>query len=206
METVPLINKLLKSNAFTFKVVTKDWHPADHISFASNQSAPNNKPFESTVEVSNIVAGKPDEKMQQRLWPAHCIQGTKGAELLPELDISKVDLVVEKGADARIEMYSAFADSFGNLVADKGGVNHDLAKALREHEIKDVYCVGIAGDVCVNFTALDAAKSGFTTYVIEEGQRSVTADAWAKAKEGLKAKNVGVLSESSQQVQQLLSG
>lgn len=204
MDTLPLINKLLNSNAFAYKVATKDWHPQDHISFASNHPEPNNKPFESFVEVSNHVAGKPEDKMQQRLWPVHCVHGTKGAELLPSLDVSKVDLIVEKGSDSRVEMYSAFDDSFGNLAAGKGGVSHDLAQILRDKGVSDVYCVGIAGDYCVNFTALGAAKSGFTAYVIEEGTRNVNPDGWSKIKKGLQDGQVEVVSESSEQVQKFL--
>lgn len=204
METVPLINKLLRSNTIRYKVASKDWHPQSHISFASNHPAPNNKPFESFVEMSNIVGGKPDEKMQQRLWPDHCVQGSKGAELVPELDKDSVNLIVEKGSDERVEMYSAFSDSFGNLTAGKGGVTHDLAQVLREQGITHVYCVGIAGDYCVNYTALDAAKAGFTTYVIQEAQKCVDPSSWSSIQDGFRSGNVEVVSEQSEQVQRLL--
>lgn len=155
--------------------------------------------------MSNLVADKPHEKMQQRLWPNHCIQGTKGAELVSDLDVSKVDLIVEKGSDARVEMYSAFSDSFGNLTAGKGGVNHDLAQVLKEKGIVDVYCVGIAGDYCLSASALDAAKAGFTTYVIEEGQRCVDPGAWPDVKNKFLAGKVELISERSEQVQRLLA-
>lgn len=203
MKIVPLINKLLASNVIKYKVATKDWHPQSHISFASNHPEPNNKPFESFVEMSNHVGNKPDEKMQQRLWPDHCIQGSKGAELLPELNQDNIDLIVEKGSDERVEMYSAFSDSFGNLTAGEGGVNHDLAKVLREQRVTHVYCVGIAGDYCVNFTALDAAKAGFTTYVVEEAQKCVDPGAWESIRDGFRSGNVEVVSENSDQVQRL---
>lgn len=203
MKIVPLINKLLASNVIKYKVATKDWHPQNHISFASNHPEPNNKPFESFVEMSNHVGNKPDEKMQQRLWPDHCIQGSKGAELLPELNQDNIDLIVEKGSDERVEMYSAFSDSFGNLTAGEGGVNHDLAKVLREQRVTHVYCVGIAGDYCVNFTALDAAKAGFTTYVVEEAQKCVDPGAWESIRDGFRSGNVEVVSENSDQVQRL---
>ena len=205
MDTLPLINKLLKSDKFAFKVATKDWHPQSHISFASNHPEPNNKPFESFIEMSNLVANKPDEKMQQRLWPVHCVQNTKGAELLPDLDTQYVDLVVEKGSDERVEMYSAFSDSFGNLTAGRGGVNHDLAQILRDKGINEVFCVGIAGDYCVNFTAADSAKAGFKTYLIEEGQKCVDASAWPDIKKNLEKAGVSIVSESSKEVQQLLA-
>lgn len=205
METVPLINKLLHSNTIKYKIATKDWHPQNHISFASNHPAPNNKPFESFVEVSNLVVNKPEQKMQQRLWPVHCVQGSKGAELVPELDEDSIDLIVKKGSDERVEMYSVFSDSFGNLSAGEGGgVSHDVAKVLREKGITHVYCVGVAGEICVNYTALDAAKAGFTTYVIEEGQKCADPSSWSRVKGGFRSGNVEVVSEQSEQVQRLL--
>lgn len=205
MDTLPLINKLLDSNVLTYKVATKDWHPTSHISFASNHPEPNNKPFESFIEMSNLVADKPHEKMQQRLWPVHCVQNTKGAELLPNLKKEKIDLVVEKGSDERVEMYSAFCDSFGNLTAGKGGVNHDLAGIFRERGVTDVYVVGIAGDYCVNFTARDSAKAGFKTYVIDEGQRCVDPGSWPELQKELRSSGVEVVSQDSEEVQKLFS-
>lgn len=205
MDTVSLINQLLASEKFKVKVATKDWHPQGHISFAANHPEPNNKPFESFIEMSNHVANKPDEKMQQRLWPVHCVQNTKGAELLPELDTSKIDLIIEKGSDERVEMYSAFSDSFGNLTAGKGGVNHDLAQVLKDKSISEVYCVGIAGDYCVNFTAADSAKAGFKTYVIEEGQRCVDPNAWSQVKSTLEDAGVIMVGQDSAEVKHLLN-
>lgn len=203
METMPLINRLLGSNKFKLKVATKDWHPPGHISFASNHPEPNNKPFESFIEMSNLVANKPEEKMQQRLWPVHCVQNTKGAELLPELDTSRVDFIIEKGSDERVEMYSAFSDSFGNLTAGKGGVNYDLAQILRDNGITEVYCVGIAGDYCVSSTAADSSKAGFKTFVIEEGQRCVDPGAWSQVKSSLESSGVTMVSQDSPEVQRL---
>lgn len=205
LDTLPLINKLLDSNVLTYKVATKDWHPPSHISFASNHSEPNNKPFESFIEMSNVVAGKPHEKMQQRLWPVHCVQNTKGAELLPDLKKEKIDLIVEKGSDERVEMYSAFSDSFGNLTAGEGGVNHDLAQVFRDKGITDVYVVGIAGDYCVNFTARDAAKAGFKTLVIEEGQRCVDPGSWTEIQNSLRSDKVEIVSQDGEEVRKLFA-
>ena len=205
MDTLPLVNKLLGSRAFKYKVATKDWHPLDHISFASNHPEPNNKPFESFIQMRNVVANKPDETQELRLWPVHCVQSTKGAEFVSGLHTDKIDLIVKKGTDERVEMYSAFSDSFGNLTAGKGGVTHDLAKRLSEEGITDVYCVGVAGDYCVNYTALDSAKAGFKTYLIEEGQRCVDPQTWPNVKEALRKGRVQVISENSEQVQKLLT-
>lgn len=203
IDCVPLINQLLDSSKIKYKVATKDWHPQDHVSFASNHAG--KEPFTSFVEIPNYVAGKPEDTMQQRLWPDHCVQNTKGAELLPDLHMNKVDLIIEKGADQRVEMYSAFADSFGNLTAGKGGVNHDLAAKLKEANIDTVFVVGVAGDYCVNWTAVDAAKAGFKTYVIEEGQSSVSADSWKETCEGFTKKGVTLVHEKEDLIQSLLA-
>lgn len=152
---------------FAIKIATKDFHPQNHISFASNHSAPNNKPFESVVTIVNPQ--NPEETQETRLWPDHCVQGTKGSELLPELDTRQVDSVVEKGQDKRVEMYSAFADPFTNPCVVKSG----LAKMLHDAGITDVYVVGLAADYCVKHTALDAQKEGFKTWVIGEATKAV---------------------------------
>ena len=142
-----MINDLLSLPGFVAKVATKDYHPTDHVSFASNHK--DAKPFETFIDMQNHVGGRPEETMKQRLWPVHCVQGTEGSEIIDEIDMSNVGLIVQKGMDARVEMYSAFADSFGNLTAGRGGVSHDLEKILKEKSISHVYVVGLAGDYCV---------------------------------------------------------
>ncbi|RMZ76226.1 hypothetical protein DV738_g5055, partial [Chaetothyriales sp. CBS 135597] len=199
-ETIPLINSLLASPGFVVKVATQDFHPKDHVSFASNHPGPNNKPFESLVEIKNLVANKPEETMLQRLWPDHCVQGTAGAEFVEGLDLDNVDVFVQKGMDSRVEMYSAFADSFGNLTGGAGGVNLDLAKTLKQRGVTQVYVVGLAGDFCVKFTALDAAKAGFEVIVIEDAQRCVDPGAWNQLRHELmpdKVEPMSVRSSSS---------
>lgn len=165
-DIVPLLNELL-DRPFAIKVATKDFHPQDHVSFASNHEAPNNKPFESVITIANPLNSS--ETQETRLWPDHCVQGTQGAELLPELDVTKVHEIVEKGQDKRVEMYSAFADPFKSPCVSRSG----LAKLLHESEITDVFVAGLAADYCVRYTALDAAKEGFKTRVIGEATRAV---------------------------------
>jgi nicotinamidase-related amidase len=165
-DIVPAINELL-ALPFALKIATKDFHPQDHISFASNHPAPNNKPFESTATITN--PHNPDETQETQLWPDHCVQSTKGAELLPELDVGKVDHIVEKGQDMRVEMYSAFADPFRSPCVAKS----NLAKTLRDADVTDVYVVGLAADYCVKYTAIDSAKEGFTTWVVGEATKAV---------------------------------
>ena len=198
-----MINELLNAPGLDFRVATMDYHPKDHISFASNHPPPNNKPFESFIDVQNHVAAKPEETMQQRLWPVHCVQDTKGAELVDELNTNKIDLILHKGMDKRVEMYSGFSDSFGNLTAGTGGVSHDLATVLSDRGITEVYVVGLAGDYCVNFTALGSAKAGFTTYVIEEGQRCVDPGAWSSVKAEFEKAGVQVVSVDSEEIKRL---
>jgi nicotinamidase-related amidase len=189
-----LINELISLPGFLLRVATQDWHPTSHISFANNHPSPNNKPFEDYVDVRNWVAGRQDETTKQRLWPVHCVQGTSGAEIIDEINASKLDLIVKKGMDDRVEMYSAFADSFGNMTAGSGGVSHDLATLLKEKEVSHIYVVGLAGDYCVKATAIDAAKAGFGSYVIEEGTRCVSSEDWDSVKRDLRKHNVKVVS------------
>lgn len=163
---MPLVNELL-ALPFALKIATKDFHPQDHVSFASNHAAPNNVPFTSTITIRNPL--NPEECQTTRLWPDHCVQGTRGAELLPELDTAKLDHIVEKGQDKRVEMYSAFADPFRNPTVTRS----DLAQLLHGAEVTDVYIVGLAADYCVKFTALDAVQEGFGTWVVEAGTRPV---------------------------------
>lgn len=204
-DIIPLINKLLNSNQFIFKVATQDFHPKDHISFASNHSAPNNKPFECFVDIQNVIGNKPDETMKQRLWPVHCVQDTPGAALVDELESGHIDITVKKGMNSDVEMYSAFSDSFGNLTAGAGGVNLDLADELRAREISHVYVVGLAGDYCVKDTALSSAKAGFTTYVVEEGQRCVDPGAWDQVKTALTQGSVSVIGLESDELKRVLT-
>ncbi|KAJ9502773.1 NAD(+) salvage pathway protein [Exophiala xenobiotica] len=203
-DIVPLVNRLLASSKFVLKIATQDWHPEDHVSFASNHAAPNNKPFTSFIDMKNLVANKPEQTMKQRLWPVHCVQQTNGAEIIDEIDLSKIDTFVKKGMDSRVEMYSAFSDSFGNMTAGAGGVNLDLADLLKAKAITHVYVVGLAGDYCVKDTALGSAKAGFATYVIEEAQRCVDPAAWPDVKAELSQGSVSLVNVESDEVKRVL--
>jgi nicotinamidase-related amidase len=137
------------------------------VSFASNHSAPNNTPFTTIITIANPL--NPAETETTRLWPDHCVQGTPGAELIPELDIDKIDEVVEKGMDKRVEMYSAFQDPFTSPTVYKSR----MAEVLKQSGITDVFVCGLAHDYCVKYTAIDATKEGFKTYLIEDATRAV---------------------------------
>lgn len=189
------VNELLSLPSFAIRIATQDWHPKNHISFADNH--PGKKPFEDFVTVVN--PHNPAEKYDTRLWPVHCLQDTKGAELVPELDAGKVDKVIRKGTDARVEMYSAFYDPFTKPRVEDSG----LVKMLKEKSVTHVYVVGLAYDYCVKSTAKDAAKEGFVTYVVEEGTRAVDAAAWAECTKGLEKDGVKVVRMDGPEVQKL---
>lgn len=123
------------------------------------------------------------EPLSIPIWPEHCIEGTKGAEIIPELESSILDIVLEKGRDKNVEMFSAFADVFGNK---SEAASHDLVALLRKNNIRRVDVVGLAGDYCVKCTALDARKEGFEVFVIEEGVKSI--DSGSEGWEASKAK------------------
>lgn len=149
---VPVAN-LLQLH-FDRVVATQDWHPANHGSFAANH--PGLQPGELVV-----LGGQP-----QVLWPAHCVQGSPGAELAPGLERAKIEKVFFKGLDRDVDSYSAFFDNAANR-------STGLAEYLRATGVDEVYLMGLATDYCVKFSALDAVRLGFTTHVVEDGCRGV---------------------------------
>ena len=151
-EVVPLINALAKH--FQNVVMTQDWHPAGHASFAS--SHPGKKPFETTT----LSYG------EQVLWPDHCIRGTRGAELHADLTIPHAQLIVRKGYRSVVDSYSAF------LEADRTTPT-GLAGYLQERGISRVFVAGLATDFCVAWTALDARRFGLEATVVEDACRAI---------------------------------
>ncbi len=146
-QIIPGINQL--GQYFTNIVLTQDWHPADHISFAENH--PEHAPYDS-IELNYGT---------QVLWPTHCVQGTQDAELHPDLNLPTAQLIIRKGFHQHIDSYSAFME------ADQK-TSTGLAGYLRERGIDTVFVVGIATDFCVAWTAMDARKLGFETFVIAD--------------------------------------
>ena len=189
-DIAPIINNLL-SLPFALKIATQDFHPQDHVSFETSHPAPHIKAFESSVNISN--PHDENQSYEIPIWPAHCVQGTGGAELIPEIDVSRFDHVVAKGKDRRVEMFSAFADCFGNKSSIAASM--DLAETLSGAGITHVFIVGLAGDYCVRCTALDAKKMGFQVFVIEEAVKSIDAGekGWGSTKEQLRKVDIGVI-------------
>lgn len=149
---IPVVNKLIKN--FDIVVVTQDWHPANHVSFAENHQ--NKRPGDK------IILGG----IEQILWPAHCVQNTHGAEFAKDLEKNKITAVIKKGTDPMIDSYSGF---FDNVRKKETGLDN-LLKSLGVNEI---YIVGLATDYCVKFTALDAVSLGYKTHVIIDACKGV---------------------------------
>jgi nicotinamidase/pyrazinamidase len=170
-QVVPVINRIAKG--FANVVLTQDWHTAGHISFASSHSG--KKPFETI----SLPYG------QQVLWPDHCMQDTEGASLSKDLSIPQAALIIRKGFHKEIDSYSAFTE------ADRKTTT-GLAAYLKARKITRLFVAGLATDFCVAWTALDARKADFETYVIEDACRGIDnqgslAKAWADmAKAGVK--------------------
>ena len=189
-DIAPILNELL-SLPFKLKIATRDFHPPDHISFATAHHPPNNIAFESTVDIVN-----PQDNTQQYtipLWPPHCVQGTQGVEIIPQLHVSKIDIILNKGRDKRLETFSGFADVFG--LQDSEAIDLNLARALRTKGITHVFTVGLAGDYCVKCTALDACKEGFEVFVVQEAVKSIQSgeSGWGEARRQMEEKGIHIV-------------
>lgn len=151
-QIIPTINQL--GQYFENIVITQDWHPENHISFANNHEG--KKPYD-TIQL--------DYGMQV-LWPSHCVQNTKDAELHPDLNLPTAQLIIRKGFHSHIDSYSAFMEADHQTTTG-------LAGYLRERGINTVYVVGIATDFCVAWTAIDAAQLGFKSFVISDATKGI---------------------------------
>ncbi|MBV8165978.1 MAG: bifunctional nicotinamidase/pyrazinamidase [Alphaproteobacteria bacterium] len=165
---VPVINAL--GARFDHVLLTQDWHPADHASFASQHAG--RKPFDS-VEMPYGA---------QTLWPDHCVQDTPGAAFHPALALSRAELVLRKGFRRGIDSYSAFQENDRRTATG-------LAGYLRERGITRLYLAGLATDYCVGYSALDAVAAGFAAVLVEDACRAIDlagslADAMAKMTAG----------------------
>lgn len=154
-QIIPRINEI--AQYFDNIVLTQDWHPENHVSFSCNH--PNKKPF----DMIQLGYGK------QVLWPAHCIQGTVDAELHSDLNIPQAQLIIRKGFHRDIDSYSAFIEADQKTTTG-------LAGYLKERKIDSVFVVGIATDFCVAWTAIDAAKLGFKSFVISDATKGIDLD------------------------------
>jgi nicotinamidase/pyrazinamidase len=161
-EIVPLVNRLI--DAFDHVVLTQDWHPRGHSSFASSHKG--QAPFSSV----RMPYG------DQTLWPDHCVQGTPGAEFHPGLVWSKAELIIRKGFRTAIDSYSAFYENDRTTPTGLGGY-------LKERGLQKLVIVGLATDYCVAYSALDARRLGFEVAVVLDACRAIDLNgslAWAQ--------------------------
>jgi nicotinamidase/pyrazinamidase len=154
-EIVPLVNRL--ASGFVHVVLTQDWHPQGHASFAS--SHPGKRPFDS-IQVSYG---------QQILWPDHCVQGTYGAAFHPNLDVPHAELVVRKGFRSAIDSYSAFRENDRRTPTG-------LAGYLKERGFERITLCGLATDFCVLFSAIDGREAGFEVDLAVSACRGIDTD------------------------------
>lgn len=177
-ETVPVAQRLLP--LFDTVVATQDWHPPEHGSFAVNH--PGKQPYEL-----HELAGLP-----QVLWPAHCVQGTRGAELHAELDRARITQIFRKGTDPQIDSYSGFYDN-GHRKAT------GLGDWLKARGVDELYVLGLATDYCVKYTTLDARQLGFAVSLVVDGCRGVELHAGdsAKAIDEMRAAGANVIESSA---------
>ncbi len=176
-EIVPAVNRLAR--AFRHVVLTQDWHPPDHVSFASSHAG--KKPFE-TIELPYGT---------QVLWPDHCVQSTPGADFHRGLDVAHAQLIIRKGYRSHVDSYSAFCEADGTT-------STGLAGYLRDRGLEHVSLAGLATDFCVAWSALDARKRGFRATVIEDACRAIdTGGSLAKAWQSMTAAGVARVPSSA---------
>jgi nicotinamidase/pyrazinamidase len=154
-EIVPVVNRLAEE--FRNVLLTQDWHPRGHLSFASTH--PGKEPYKTVVAAYG----------PQVLWPDHCVQETPGAEFHKSLHIPHAALVLRKGMDRAIDSYSAFYENDRKTPTG-------LAGYLRQRGLSRIYLAGLAFDFCVRYSAEDARCDGFEVFVIEDACRGIDVD------------------------------
>ncbi len=167
---IPALNKIV--HRFDLVVATQDWHPWNHKSFASNHEDYNE--FD-TILINGI---------KQTLWPDHCVQGSDGAQFSESLEMNPVAAIFRKGMYPEVDSYSGFFDNDHKK-------STGLSSYLKEKGVNEVYLGGLAADYCLAFTARDAIKEGFTTFVIEDATKPIDEENYPAIKDELK--NLGVL-------------
>jgi len=178
---IAVINGIRKKHEKKFAAVclSMDWHPPNHCSFLSN-----NKERDPTAELFKPCK-LPNGSMQV-MWPDHCVQGSNGAKLHSELSRQQSDKIVLKGMDPSVDSYSAFMDNDKKTKTALHGL-------LKEAEITEIFCVGLAYDYCVGNTALDGADLGFTTFIVKDASASVAKESEEDIEQKMKEKGVRVV-------------
>ncbi|MGC9152003.1 MAG: bifunctional nicotinamidase/pyrazinamidase [Microbacter sp.] len=172
-QMIPVINTL--QTHFELVVATQDWHPRGHVSFASSHAG--KKPFEKMM-LNGI---------EETLWPDHCIQGTRGADFSDQLNTQKIAAVFRKGMNPKVDSYSGFYDNH-HLIAT------GLSGYLREKKIRTLYFCGVAADVCVYFSVMDALAEGFQCVFVQDASQPLYRDQYAHLLNELSSKGVSIVS------------
>jgi len=174
-DVIPVINKLRADIKWDLIATTIDWHPKDHVSFASNNKG---------AEVFKVF--KLPNGTDQMMWPDHCVQKSDGAKFHKDLVVAETDRKIYKGQNREVDSYSGFFDNDHKCKTEMGDVLHRAG-------ITDVYLAGLAYDYCVGFSALDAKALGFNVYVIEDGTRGVAPDSTTSMIQQLTEKRVSII-------------
>jgi nicotinamidase/pyrazinamidase len=177
-EILAPLRALLHRDPFALYVATQDWHPRGHVSFASTHRG--RQPFD-VIELHGH---------EQTLWPDHCVQGTPGAALHPDLPWDRISAVIRKGADPDVDSYSGFRNNW-----DAAGTRPvtGLGGCLRERGVEELFLCGLARDFCVKWSAEDAAAAGFRTRVLWDLTRPVDPGSDERVRRDLERAGVAVL-------------
>lgn len=175
-KVVPIANRLIASDRYDLIVASQDWHPEGHGSFASSHEG--KQPFEL-----HELSGKP-----QMMWPDHCVQGTRDAELHPELRVPEIDVIFQKGEKHHVDSYSAFRDNDQDAITG-------LADYLKEQGVTELDLCGLATDYCVKFSALDALEMlpGVKVRFIEDASRGITPEGVAAAIKEMRESGIDIV-------------
>ena len=171
-DVIEPINHIIKN--YSLVVATKDWHPSNHVSFASNHPG---KKVGDVVKVDNL---------DQILWPDHCVQESKGSNFPETLDFKTINKVIYKGTNPRIDSYSGFYDN--GKIRSTG-----LSDYLKANNVTLIDYVGLATEYCVNFTVLDSIDEGFKTRVILKGIKGINSEESKNALKEMKSKGIDLL-------------
>jgi len=174
-QIIPVVNRI--QDKFDLVIASQDWHPANHVSFASNHK--NKKPLDK-IEWHGT---------EQILWPDHCVQETWGAELHPDLNTKKVEAIFRNAMDPEIDSYSGFYDNDHEK-------SSGLTGFLHERKADDLYFCGLAADVCVYFSIKDALQEGFSATLIEDATRAIDADEYERVRKEITDKGCKIINSS----------
>lgn len=172
-EIVPIINTIIPK--FDLIVATQDWHPKDHKSFASNHRE------KEVFEIIDLNG------LEQKLWPNHCVQNSLGAEFHPKLHQERIEAIFKKGMNPEIDSYSGFYDNDHRKTTG-------LAGYLKEKGATDLFFCGLAADICVYFTMVDALREGFNAILIEDASKPLDVDDFEELKQKMREQGAIIIS------------